>query len=176
MKQYISLVARIARRYTLPRACAITQDDLIQEGMLGVLEAQHHYDPAYGVTFESYAAWWAKKYISEAYLRYSDCVSHDIRSLDVEVYRDDNGEAVTLQEFVADEETLHAEQAMIKREEKAMVYSRLQQLPPRHRYVIERLFLDEASHEEVAEEMHISKDRLFVIKYEALKKMQKKCT
>lgn len=59
------LVLSSARRY---RAFGLPLEDLIQEGNLGLLEAARRFDPAFGVRFAGYAAFWVR-YAIEQYIR-----------------------------------------------------------------------------------------------------------
>ncbi len=56
----ISFVHSVARKYA--KYCN-SYDDLVQEGLLGVLEAQSKYDPDKGTQFSSYALFWIRKRI-----------------------------------------------------------------------------------------------------------------
>lgn len=44
----------------------LSQDDLYQEGMLGLLRATKSYDPDLGFRFKTYATWWIEQHISRA--------------------------------------------------------------------------------------------------------------
>ncbi|MBQ0061553.1 MAG: hypothetical protein KBT15_07275 [Bacteroidales bacterium] len=81
---YLDLITRIARRYTLPSLCAITRDDLVQEGCLGYLEAQIKHPKA----DEKKLLNSARKAMQGAMARYISPVAH---TLDTELYTDDNG-------------------------------------------------------------------------------------
>lgn len=59
--QHIKLIKSIVSRY---KSRVDLYDDLVQEGMLGLLEAQKRFDPGQGVQFSTYATYWIKKYIS----------------------------------------------------------------------------------------------------------------
>ncbi len=56
----IAFVHSVARKYA--KYCN-SYDDLVQEGLLGVLEAQTRYDPSKGTQFSSYALFWIRKRI-----------------------------------------------------------------------------------------------------------------
>lgn len=70
--EHMSLVKCIARQYPIP---SISQEDLVQEGLIGLLEAVRHFRPDRGVTFRSYASWWVRKYITEAIRQYGYIVA-----------------------------------------------------------------------------------------------------
>ena len=58
----IGLVKSIARRY-IHLFKGNTFDDLVQEGMLGLLNTIDRYDPNKGASFSTYASWWIKQSI-----------------------------------------------------------------------------------------------------------------
>jgi len=60
---YKPLVAFFARKYA---GYGLSFDDLMQEGMLGLLEAGTKFDTSKNVQFETYAGFWIKKYILKA--------------------------------------------------------------------------------------------------------------
>lgn len=51
----VALVKRIAYHMISRLPSAIQVDDLIQAGMIGLIEASKHYDPSQGASFETYA-------------------------------------------------------------------------------------------------------------------------
>jgi len=52
---HIGLVKRIAYHLSTRLPANVQVDDLIQAGMLGLIEAARHYDPSQGASFETYA-------------------------------------------------------------------------------------------------------------------------
>ncbi|MBV1877971.1 MAG: RNA polymerase sigma factor FliA [Pseudomonadales bacterium] len=53
--EYASLVKRIAHHLKSRLPASVQPDDLIQSGMIGLLEAASKYDPGKGASFETYA-------------------------------------------------------------------------------------------------------------------------
>ena len=51
----LGLVKRIAYHLVSRLPSSVQVDDLIQAGMIGLIEASRHYDPAQGASFETYA-------------------------------------------------------------------------------------------------------------------------
>src|SRR5262249_9022842 len=57
-------VWKIVRAIRLPKH--LTQEDLFQEAILGLLRATDTYDPQLGFRFKTYATWWIDRYIQRA--------------------------------------------------------------------------------------------------------------
>jgi len=55
VERYAALVKRIAYHLVSRLPPSVQVDDLIQAGMIGLLEAAAHYDPGQGASFETYA-------------------------------------------------------------------------------------------------------------------------
>ena len=68
IEEYSQLVNKIMSRYRfiLQRTGAIDEDDLLQAGRIGLLQAQRHYDKAAGSSFLSYASLWIRSNIRRA--------------------------------------------------------------------------------------------------------------
>ncbi|MBZ0106829.1 MAG: RNA polymerase sigma factor FliA [Sulfuricella denitrificans] len=54
--QYAPLVKRIAHHLVAKLPSSVQVDDLIQAGLIGLLDAVGHYDPSQGAQFETYAS------------------------------------------------------------------------------------------------------------------------
>lgn len=59
----VALVRHIARRY---RSHVLTEDDLLQEGLLGLIQAIRRFNPDLGFRFSTYATYWIRQRISRA--------------------------------------------------------------------------------------------------------------
>jgi RNA polymerase primary sigma factor len=58
----VAFVLSMCRRYA-GKGCRL--DDLVQEGMIGLLKAVEHFDPAKGNRFSTYASWWIRAYVQK---------------------------------------------------------------------------------------------------------------
>lgn len=59
----LRLVLNLAGRF---RNNSLTYDDLVQEGMFGLIKAADRYDPARGTRFATFAVWWIRQSIGRA--------------------------------------------------------------------------------------------------------------
>jgi RNA polymerase sigma-32 factor len=57
---HVRLVVSIAREFA---GYGVPIDDLVSEGMLGLVEATQRFDPERGVRLAAYAAWWIRAYM-----------------------------------------------------------------------------------------------------------------
>jgi RNA polymerase sigma factor (sigma-70 family) len=57
LSRHTGLVHWQAKRYTW---CKAPYDDLVQEGMMGLVIARDKFDPAQGVKFSTYATYWVR--------------------------------------------------------------------------------------------------------------------
>lgn len=60
VRSHVRLVLAIAADF---RHCGVAQDDLVSEGLLGLVEAAKRFDPERGVRLAGYASWWIRAYI-----------------------------------------------------------------------------------------------------------------
>lgn len=78
------LAEREARRWAFDEE---SREDLAHEGVLGLLEAARRFDPARGLRFSTYAAWWVRAHIrrarmrSQALVRLSEGAEEQLRRL-----------------------------------------------------------------------------------------------
>ncbi|MEK7784268.1 MAG: RNA polymerase sigma factor RpoD/SigA [Chloroflexota bacterium] len=59
----LRLVLNLAGRF---RNASLTYDDLVQEGILGLIKAADRYDPKRGTRFATFAVWWIRQSIGRA--------------------------------------------------------------------------------------------------------------
>ena len=72
LEQNLPLVKSIAIKYS---TCEAIFDDLVQEGLIGVLEASRNFDPMRNVKFSTYAYYHIKKRISSAFTKHHELIS-----------------------------------------------------------------------------------------------------
>jgi RNA polymerase primary sigma factor len=88
LEEFLPLVRRVARNY-YSAAAALELDELVQEGVVGLLTALERYDPDLGPPFWAYASWWVRRMmqrlvadltlpmvLSDRALRQLVCVKH----------------------------------------------------------------------------------------------------
>lgn len=63
IEEYSGLVKAIAAKYS---HLGLPFEDLLQEGMIGLLEAKERFDSSKGVLFSTYATFWVKKRILDS--------------------------------------------------------------------------------------------------------------
>jgi RNA polymerase sigma factor (sigma-70 family) len=57
--EYLPLIARAARNYS--GSAGLQTEELVQEGVVGLLIALERYDPELGAPFWAYASWWVRR-------------------------------------------------------------------------------------------------------------------
>lgn len=66
LEPHLRLVVSITRKF---RHYGLPQEDLFQEGFLGLMHAAERFDPKRKVRFATYAQWWIRSYMTEYVLR-----------------------------------------------------------------------------------------------------------
>jgi len=178
IEEYGYIVATIVKQYHY----SDWQEDLMQEGMIGLIEAGRKYDPACGVTFESYAAWWARKYVKDAVRRYihmiaipahpkKDCSQTEVISYDQPLYEED-GDVVTLQDVLPDDTNLEEwlDRKLITEELMSVLNEREKKIVRNNFGLDSRVWSTEA----IAAEMGLNTWTVHKVFERAVKKMQKK--
>lgn len=179
-------IEKIARRYTLPPKCAITHDDLIQEALLALLEhsaadgnlslapsvAEGERVPTGGKGASIYAI--ARRAIQQSIARY---VSPVTRSLDTELYTDDNGDPITLADTIEDAATLTPEQLLFSLQDAHILRQTLATLTPREQIVLTRLYgldgKEPVTTEALATALAVSHWAVHKLRERSLRKLQK---
>jgi RNA polymerase sigma factor (sigma-70 family) len=63
VESFLPLIVSVARAYQ--RSTRVCRDELIQEGVVGLLRALQRYEPGRGVPFWAYAVWWVRQAMQE---------------------------------------------------------------------------------------------------------------
>jgi len=157
------------------------EEDLMQEGYMGLIEAGRKYDPECGVKFESYAAWWVRKYVKEAVRIYGHIVTMPKRkkeddiipigvSYDMPLY-DEDGDVITLADTLADTSNL---EELIKRDQ--VVEKVMECLSEQEKQIVKYHFGIEGEQKDanaIAQIMGIKRKDVYNKYVRAVKKMQK---
>jgi RNA polymerase primary sigma factor len=59
VETFLPLISGVARRYR--NASGVDREELLQEGVVGLLRALQRYDPKLGLPFWPYASWWVRQ-------------------------------------------------------------------------------------------------------------------
>lgn len=136
----------------------VSEDDLVQEGCFGLLEAIPRYKPDKGTIFHTYAGYWVRKFMWEAVNIFSAPV--EIGSLNDIVGDEERTELI---QFIADPYSETPEQIVIRIETIEDVRMGLRQITARERtYLLYRYgFVDGDEHPvlETAAHFHLTEKR-----------------
>ncbi len=72
IESHLPLVISIARKRA--EHGGIEFEDLVQEGIIGLITAAEKFDPSRGFRFSTYATWWVRQAIDDAILKHGDTV------------------------------------------------------------------------------------------------------
>jgi RNA polymerase primary sigma factor len=59
LEDFLPLIRRVARNYSF--VSALDQEELVQEGVVGLFTALRRFDPDLGAPFWAYASWWVRR-------------------------------------------------------------------------------------------------------------------
>jgi RNA polymerase primary sigma factor len=76
---FLPLIGAVARPYL--RLGTIERDDLMQQGVVGLLNALERYDPSLGTPFWAYASWWVRQAMQQVVSQLSSPVVLSDRAL-----------------------------------------------------------------------------------------------
>ena len=162
--RHLGLVRAVAARY---RGFGLADDDLVQEGALGLLEAIVRYDRSRNVPFEAYARFRVRRAILNA-------LTDRARLIRVPKHAGNVGPRTTPLDPlgpIADETSPDPEREVIAHEEARVVDEAVEHLPPRQRQVVVHRFgigCPPESVREVAAALRLSPRRTLTIEHEAL--------
>ena len=145
---YLPLVRSIAAKYN---KLGIPQEDLEQEGMIGLLEAANKFEENKGTKFSTYATYWIKKYILAAVDKEK---KHSLNSTNLNEEITKDKKAIT-----------------IKSDTNIVLPS---DMPENEKNVLTMLYEDEFTLKEIAEELGISRERVRQLKEKGLRRLRVK--
>lgn len=178
-----ALVRRVVRQFPVP---GVDPEDLMQEGRIGLWQALQRFDPERGVSFPSYAAWWVRKYVQEALLRYGNivrlpqhnrqamerCVSE---SIDTTLYYEDD-DPITYADILEDP-SLRVDDRVERRMQMEQLDAAMETLTPRQQTIVRHLHgiegADILTRQALADEMGLQPENVQKIYERSLKKLQK---
>lgn len=151
----------------------VSEDDLAQEGCLGLLAAIPRYKPDRGTTFHTYAGYWVRKFMWEAAHIFAAPV--EVGSLNDIVGDEDNTELIQL---IEDSYSQTPEQIVIRAETIGEVRMGLRQITARERtYLLYRYgFTNKDEHpiQETAAHFHLTDKRAWKTEQAALNDLRSK--
>ena len=143
--EYLPLVKSIANRYV---HLGVPIEDLIQEGLIGLLKAADKFEENKGAKFSTYATYWIKKYILAAI---------------------EKEKKVSLDSIKLTEESVETKEGELKTSQ----YLKLpQNMPVIERKILRMQFEDQLTLKEIAQELEISRERVRQLKEKALRRMR----
>lgn len=179
---HLGLVYTIANAYARGDR-ASERDDLVQEGTIGLMQAVEKFDPARGVKFSTYAAWW----INAAMLIYLQDKTSVVklpekrrrkgerqRTLSLDAKVDPNSDdPVTRGETIPDAGPTPEERAEVD-ELRAAVRRGLERIPGKEAEILTLRFADELTLAEVGEFYGIARERVRQIQVRALCRLRRR--
>jgi RNA polymerase sigma factor (sigma-70 family) len=144
---YLPLVRSIAAQYSTGK---IEIDDLIQEGMIGLLQAADKFDPDRETQFSTYATYWIKKYILEA-VEKEIKNTFNMTEMDVEKSADENKNLM---------------------QEKWKELSLPQNMPEAEKIILKLIYENQLTLNEIAARLEMPREKVRQIKEKALRRMR----
>ena len=145
IQEYFPLVKSIANKY---KHYGVPLEDLIQEGMIGLLEAEKNFDQNRNTKFSTYATYWIKKKIIKAIEQEKKCSPNSIE----------------LNENLTSEKTTYEQ----SRNEIGLP----ENMPEQEKIVLKLLFNEENTLKEIADIMKISRERVRQLKEKGLRRLR----
>lgn len=82
--ELLPIIKIIAKKYANYNLNNIEYEDLVQEGIIGVVKAIKHFNPQKKVKFSSYAIWWIKQSIFDAINKYAKIIHRPFGKINLE--------------------------------------------------------------------------------------------
>jgi RNA polymerase primary sigma factor len=147
VQEYTGLIYSIINNY---KNCNVAKEDLFQEAVIGLLEAEKRFDPEKGNQFITYATYWIKKYVLKAidneFSHTSKNVDFDNRFME-QASGKSNSQSVNLPSFP-------------------------DKMPDIEKKIIVLSYFDEYTLNEIAEILDISRERVRQIRQKAIRRLK----
>ncbi len=179
-QQYGNLVYRQVRKYGHKNQDFL---DLVQEGFTGLLRAVDTFDVTYGVSFETYAITWIRKYLSRLVLYNSEVVRLPESQVKIHRQRKDSASISSYVDFLEDSELVvddvqNMEQRFVLTNTMEYLKNCVQTLNYKQRNIIRTRYFDKSgkmvSLETVGKQCGYSRERARQIELEALTILERK--
>ena len=153
VEKVINYILHTCYRYT-----PLDHAELYNIGYLGYLKAEKNFNPEYGTLSVSYATFYIKAEINMALKAYNKQTN-----------------SLVLFENKAEEEDSSAIDQMVNEQTKQRIKQAISILPKRQQFIIQQLYCTEcpATMPQIAENLGLSKQRVFQLKEKALEMMKK---
>ena len=167
----LKMVVYLAKKY---RGRGLDDQDLVQEGNIGLMRAAEKFDHRQGFRFATYAGWWIRSSLQQGIgnlgrtIRLADTISMHTPI--------GSGEA-TLEDFIADEAALQPLDGVVSRELAKYVGHALAKLDAREASVLRGRYgigtSDDHTLKDMGLELGVSKERVRQIQNKALERLRK---
>ena len=149
IETYYPLIKSIVNKY---RDLGVPEEDLIQEGYFGVIEAWDHFDETKNVKFTTYAVFWIKKRILAAV-----------------------GQEIKIKEKTSSAPELLSNQVADKSAEKDFQKRQIlipEHFPAKEKSILNLLYNEEYTLNEISKKMKLPRERVRQLKEKALRRLR----
>ena len=157
---YQPLVFKTAIQFRMPEEITM---ELIQEGMVGLLEASENYDHTRGVAFSLFAVHRIRGRMCDFLHRE---FAHDVLSLDRE-----QGESWRLSEIITGFQLL-PEEAAERKAVSDQVSRAVERLPQKEKQVLQGIFLDNKTPAALAEAIHVTPGHIYRLEKQGVRRIR----
>jgi RNA polymerase primary sigma factor len=179
----MGLVYALARHY---RGRGVPFDDLVQEGVVGLIRAVERFDHRRGRRFSTYAAWWIRHSFMDALdkarpIRIPAAAARqraqrDLPRVTASLDEPIGEDGTPLYEVIADDDAQAPWQRAADVETRRQAWSMLRMMPPRHREVLVRrygLVGDRVeTHAQIGARLGVGEERTRQLEREALHRLR----
>lgn len=185
-EDHVGLVVSIAKRHKgKADRFGIDFEELMQEGMIGVIDALKRFDVNRGVKFSTYASWWIHHHIARHIENHAYAIRMPVKVFQTKARAGElpprpvsldktlpDG-VQTVNDLLVDQESESPEEYVARKEEKETLWAAIEKLEPRERAILKMRYRLEMTLEEVGSRLgHLSRERIRQIEADALKQLR----